>query len=440
VFLCVNRLFRYAFAKFIVEVLLHLTLNKSSTTGGKTVLFALSWLRVKVDAQILENTGEYAILYWPDKIQFFIQHRFLDNLIEPDDTSNAGSKKWLRRDRELYDFLNLMFPIYLKRISAKAVIGANFWYKQDFRFGKVAQSNKVPYLVLFKESLKISPTERKALFDFCRELGRFSGEKILTHNQIVSNILVRSKYCRRDQVTVTGACRMSSFIEQCKSTSIMNNQHFKEGQVTLFSFTPGISLNALGINPFPRNPYKGWVRLFEGVHSCFAEVAINNPTRSFVIKTKFAGVWHQKIREACLSRGINVDAVENLTITDQLDPHDLILNSSVIVGFASTTLLESGLAARNIIIPDFDEALDPFYRKHIKLLDFYQLAEVAKNREHFKRLIERRIRVSKSVVTNKKQKIRNEFFNTNVASIHSDPIEATKSEINSAIMKFSNNL
>jgi hypothetical protein len=84
--------------------------------------------------------------------------------------------------------------------------------------------------------------------------------------------------------------------------------------------------------------------------------------------------------------------------------------------------------------------LDPFYRKHIKLLDFYRLAEVAKNREQYKRLIERRIRGNKSVVTNEKQKIRNEFFNINVASIHSDPIQATKSEINSAIIKFSNNL
>ena len=101
----------------------------------------------------------------PDRVQFFIQLRFLNELSHAPHHVRHANTKQQRMETQLRDFLSLMFPIFLKKVSAKAVIGANFWYKQDFRFGEAAQKNNVPYIVLFKESLKISETEKKALFD-----------------------------------------------------------------------------------------------------------------------------------------------------------------------------------------------------------------------------------------------------------------------------------
>ena len=158
-------------------------------------------------------------------------------------------------EEKLQEFLNLMFPLFLKFISAKAVIGANFWYKQDIRFGTAAQYNQIPYVVLFKESLKISETEKSAIISICKKLGKFKGERILTHNQSVANLIIKSGYCSAKQICVSGAIRMSPFIKHCLSNSGLRSTQ-EEPTVSLFSFNPGLSLNGLAIPPWPKTLIK----------------------------------------------------------------------------------------------------------------------------------------------------------------------------------------
>lgn len=440
VFLCNCALTKHIFAHILAKILKIMTVKQNSLNSNHgPVLFALSWNRIKIDAECLAKSGYFKILHWPDRVQFFIQLRFLNELSYTPHHARHENTKQQRMETQLRDFLNLMFPIFLKKLSAKAVIGANFWYKQDFRFGEAAQKNNVPYIVLFKESLKISETEKKALFDLSAKLERFSGEKILVHNNTVAQILTESEYCRPDQIAVTGAIRMASFIEKCKTGTSRKLTKTNNGHITLFSFTPGISLNGLAIPPWPNNPYHGWVRLFEAVHSCFAEAAMKNTDRNFIIKTKYGGRWHNRIRDACLARDIDIDRLDNLKIVDDVNAHELILQSSLVVGFASTTLLESGLAGKNIIVPDFEETLDPYYRKHIKLRDFYPLVSVAHSRENLIGQINSHIKFDKTVSA-QIQKKRDKFFEQNVASIRLDPMHTTVSEMNKIIRKFENEL
>ena len=270
-------------------------------------------------------------------------------------------------------------------------------------------------------------------------LERFSGEKILVHNNAVAQILIESEYCRPDQIAVTGAIRMASFIEKCKTGMSRKPTKANNGCITLFSFTPGISLNGLAIPPWPNNPYHGWVRLFEAVHSCFAEAAMKNTDRNFIIKTKYGGRWHNRIHNACLARDIDTDRLNNLKIVDDVNAHELILKSYLVVGFASTTLLESGLAGKNIIVPDFEETVDPYYRRHIKLLDFYPLVSVAKSRDDLIAKINSHIKFNRKVSI-QIQKKRDKFFEENVALIRSDPLRTTIFEINKIIHKYENDL
>ena len=436
VFLCNCAFTKHIFAHILASILKILTLKQNSLNSNHgPVLFALSWNRIKIDAECLAKSGHFKISYWPDRVQFFIQLRFLNELSHAPHHVRHANTKQQRMETQLRDFLSLMFPIFLKKVSAKAVIGANFWYKQDFRFGEAAQKNNVPYIVLFKESLKISETEKKALFDLSAKLERFSGEKIFVHNKTVAQILTDSEYCRPDQIAVTGAIRMAGFIERCKTDMSLKPAKTNNGHITLFSFTPGISLNGLAIPPWPNNPYHGWVRLFEATHSCFAEAAMKNTDRNFIIKIKYGGRWHNRIRDACFARDINIDKLENLKIVDDVNAHELILQSSLVIGFASTTLLESGLAGKSIIVPDFEETLDPYYRKHIKLRDFYPLVSVAQSRDDLIRQINSNIKFDKTVSA-QIQKKRDKFFEENVASIRSNSMHATVTEMNKIIRKF----
>ena len=138
----------------------------------------------------------------------------------------------------------------------------------------------------------------------------------------------------------------------------------EEPTVSLFSFNPGLSLNGLAIPPWPKNPYQGWVRFFEGVHSCFAQAALKRPKNPFIIKTKYDGIWHERIKEACSARSIDIRKIPNLILTSERSAHELILNSSVIVS-CFYHAFGKWVSQKHIIIPDFDETKDSFYRKHI---------------------------------------------------------------------------
>ena len=268
----------------------------------------------------------------------------------------------------------------------------------------------------------------------CKRLGRFGGERILTHNQSIANLIMKSGYCAAEQIGVSGAIRMSGFIKRCVDSSEKNDAK-DDAKISLFSFNPGLSLNGLAMPPWPKNPYQGWVRFFEAVHSCFAQAALRKPEKHFIIKTKYEGLWHRRIEDACFSRNLNIAEIPNLTLTHKQAAHDIIFNSSVIISFASTTLLESGLAKKHVIIPDFEETIDPYYRKHIKLLDFYPLAQVATSREE---LIDKICYLADSdkTISPAIQKKRNSLFETYVAAVKNDPLEIAVEEINSIIEKF----
>ena len=57
--------------------------------------------------------------------------------------------------------------------------------------------------------------------------------------------------------------------------------------------------------------------------------------------------------------------MENLIIDEQIDPQELIFQSDVIIGFASTTLLEAAIAGKWVIVPNFAEANDDKFKQMI---------------------------------------------------------------------------
>lgn len=386
--------------------------------GGTSVpgrLFALSKVRIAPDAEVLARAG-FDIVTLPDSDQFVLQAAFFPGL--PPET--AAIDIATRRDAAPYRaFLRRLLPIFLRRIGAQAVIGAHFMYPQDIHWGAVAQECGYPYLILFRESLKISDTERDALTDMCRRLGRFEGDRILTWNDVARDVIVASGYARADQVVTTGAVRLSAFIAKCRTRPLPHPPGTKP-TATLFSFNPGASLNGLALDPWPPNPYAGWVRLFERTHTAFAMAAAALPGARFVIKPKWGAHWTTRIRQAIASRGLNPD-LPNLEITTAIGAGELIEQSSVVIGFTSTTLLEAGLAGRPILIPDFEEALDPYFRRHLKLTEIYPYCRIATSPEELVELIKDHLLRPRPLPA-EAQAAMERFFAAYVSSVAEDPL------------------
>ena len=383
---------------------------------GSLRIFALSRVRVAPDAEVLSKAG-FDIVALPDTDQFFLQAAFFPGVALDTPAIDIAT----RRDAEPYRaFLRRLLPILFRRIGARGVIGAHFMYPQDIHWGAAAQGCGFPYVILFRESLKISETERDALAVMCRRLGRFEGDKILTWNDVARDVIVSSGYARPDQVITTGAIRLSGFIAKCRLRPLQPPAGTKP-TATLFSFNPGASLNALGLDPWPANPYAGWVRLFERTHSAFAQAASELPDVRFVIKPKWGGHWATRIRQAIVSRGLNPD-LPNLELTTAVSATELILNSSVTVGFTSTTLLEAGLAGKHIIIPDFEEAHDPYFRRHLKLTEIYPYCDIARSPEELTALLKDRVLYPRTIEATAQAELER-YFALYVSSVAGDPLE-----------------
>jgi len=68
--------------------------------------------------------------------------------------------------------------------------------------------------------------------------------------------------------------------------------------------------------------------------------------------------------------GMAVDDISNLSIVDNVSAQELILWSDVVVAFNSTTLVESLLYNKFVILPIFDEAVEKEFLHYVSFLDY----------------------------------------------------------------------
>lgn len=386
--------------------------------GKRLTLFALSFQRVQPDATALAKSGEFNVLTLPDNDQFVLQAPFFPN--RADTTAFRVDPRIGEMAERFRDFLVLFWPRFMGRIGASAVIGAHFKYKQDIHWGPAAQRAGYPHFVLYRESLKLAASEQETLIRVCRRIGKFEGQAVLTWSKTIGDVLVASGSVSPDQVVVTGNIHLSRFMTQARAARSLAPAGARR-TATLFSFTPGVSLNALNAGSFPANPYLGWVRIFERTHSAFARAAQEMPEHRFVIKTKWGRQWYDRVREAIRSRGIDPD-LPNLEITADLDPNELILESSAVVTFASTTLLEAGFCGRQVLVPDFDEALDPYYRQHLKLTDSYAAVTVAHSADEIVQWLKDHLNQPRAL-SDSAQAHLDRLFATYVSPLDEDPLQ-----------------
>ena len=98
------------------------------------------------------------------------------------------------------------------------------------------------------------------------------------------------------------------------------------------------------------------------MHAGMALYAIDNPLIDVIIKMKwYSGEAKDNVDNAIIRKtGINPNDIDNLFILDNVPAQELIVKSDVVVGFNSTTIVESILYRKNVIVPIFHEAIDKY--------------------------------------------------------------------------------
>lgn len=294
-----------------------------------------------------------------------------------------------RRDHRA--LLRVFWPVLLRIHGIKLVIGAGYHYAQDRDYGLVAFEAGVPFVIMHRETFKASPAHRADVLSRTAILESFKGTKILCHNRLLGDLVVKSGFAKAGQIAITGSIRADNFA--AKLTKVSKHSNYTN-QVTLFSFFHRAGLNQS--DPEFRKEFfgmwsidgvAGFVNLFDEVHAAIAESAVSQPEVKFVIKTKWAGDWHDKIVSAIAKVGIDVAAIPNLTITTIGDPADLIIASSAVVAFQSTTLAEALLGGRRIIYPYFLEAQRPEYQDWLLFYEARDLFDLVTSKDELKQAV-----------------------------------------------------
>lgn len=271
----------------------------------------------------------------------------------------------------LFQYLLKFIPALSKLSGIEGILTCSFYYVQDQVWDRAAKEVGVPFFAFYKENLKYEVRGDYSVKLYNERNYKFHGNKLLVFDDKSKRILSKAGVASDSDIAVTGMLRIDNIFNEVKETIPKPNKKM----VTLFSFRHAIG-GFLTVDDsfdvcFSRDRKKGVVNLFDEVHCSVAELARENPDVEFVIKTKWDGIWPDKIKEAW-SRKLNFEPsnLSNLKITSEIPAQDLIKDSTVIVGLNSTTLLESRLYKRETIIPFYDEAKEK-YEHEILFKDFF---------------------------------------------------------------------
>lgn len=345
-------------------------------------LVALNPGRFRGELEILARNG-FRVLRAPYELQSRLLGLFFN---DNDDVLAAAQDPVLAARRShLRTALQSVLTSLYADLGADATISAALHYKQDLDWGAVSDQLGYPFIVLHRENLAASQAIIEHYSERARHIDRFAGSLIAFHNDTMRKIFVDAGYAPTERTAVTGAMRMDDLIVRLPSGPPARRQ------VTLFSFGPGAGILHSGPPHWPRRREEYLWKLCAETHVAVLEFARDHPDISVVVKPKWGGAWVDNLYELYRDRGLDAAAVANFSIVPDADAQDLIDASQVVIGFASTTLLEAAIMDRPVIVPWFAEATEPKWQMHLMFRDARTIFDCAASPAQLKALIETRL-------------------------------------------------
>ena len=355
--------------------------QKYEDNDTKKSILILNHERFSHDLEALCLDKRVKLLILPSRIQTLLNSLFLNSNFSYQVNSYQNKKNETKKlVRFVVEFINKLNEKY----NLCGIVTCSFYYRQDFPYQFASLKTPVPFYVIFKEYMKDESVVEHTIKNYKRKKFKFVGEKIFSANKNIEKILLESGVCQKSRISLVGSPRFDNiFKSNIYSNKYNKNKHTKK-VVTFFSFLHSSgSIELKGSNNFFSDNGDGYYKLFRDVHKSVAELAVDNRDVQFIIKTKWGGIWFDKIVSSVLSAtGIDILHQPNITLLSERNTQELIMKSSLVIAFNSTTVLESGLLGKNIIIPVYNEAKDKYYESNLffkKYLDSLIIASSNKD-------------------------------------------------------------
>lgn len=255
----------------------------------------------------------------------------------------------VQADKDRYrDFLERVVSGYSRLMNVGGFTTAAYNYRAERELAAASSAAGVPFIVIQKESVR-SPTQRQWFTQAYRDLiGPFGGSAVAVYSEEDRASLIAGGVADASDIVVVG-CPRIDVLHRLRAGR--EDSHAPPtAPVVLFS----IDSNSGAWTPFDgRRPVPGprWERLASATEMAFVAAAREHPERPFVIKTKI-GMEAQQLGRIPAVLPANLQLVSGGLATG------LLKSAAVVVGFNSTTLLESLAAGIPTVMPRFEEARD----------------------------------------------------------------------------------
>lgn len=355
--------------------------NRVSKDQECLTVLALSPEGFRGDLEALARSGECRVLLMATTWQYRILYLFYPEGLRPRDYLNpADDSAEFKFKRAIQKFYGSLLPVLYDRLGINCVISYHIRVPADVDWGIASREAGYPYVVFYREGLiASSPNVCKTMSTLFGRFG-FWGTHLIVHNESARRLCIKTGLVESGKVSALGCIRMDSFFEHVSEQQSVEN---KRKKVTLFP----IGLKEGSILDFTLLPF------FNGMHIALVRLAQKYPGVDFVFKPKpkvYPG-WRKLVNKAFAEAGIDIGKLSNLIIDTDLDAQKLILESSVICGVNSTTILEASIAGKPVVVPYFEQLRKKPYVDSIRFIDAFPYLDVAADPKSFAALIEKRL-------------------------------------------------
>jgi hypothetical protein len=307
-------------------------------------IFVLDEFRFREDIDVLRLSTNIEYIGFSNNLQDKISGIILRS------TGKGADEEILVREHSKF------IKEYCNIFDSIGFLSAGMFYERHALWEKSTLAIGGKFFSLHREGIGI---DYKALVENVKEhvkkFRKFNGSKVMVGTESFKKILLDEGYCHESKIIVTGLPRFDKIynflFDEPFSASLNKNK-----VLLLFSFFVGTIKDYGETGLFPEN--EGFRELFDSIHSTVARYAIMNPDVDVYIKPKwYSGEAKYNIDRAVLhGTSHNVSEINNLFITDSLSAQTLIRMADTVIGFNSTTLVESLLYKKKVIMPIYHEA------------------------------------------------------------------------------------
>lgn len=296
-----------------------------------------------LEATFERTASKNRIYYFHREYFKTINSQFLDKNYSIKEFSNHF---FLYKNQNYIFFLKKVLDWLKIFLGEIAFLSFNFAYSEEFYLREVCKIKKINYLIMYKESIRTEGNVNYTFKKFYKNTLNVNNniKKISVYNDDMKKYLYQNKIFRKNQIFITGMPR---------SSYLSKNNNKKNNLITFFliSDKAGFPLFQKIKNKYLDN--FNWDKLNKVIVECLIKVANRNKNINIIIKGKSGNKFKPNITKMINKLIRKKLKYDNIKIVLGGSGHKFVSESSIVIGFNSTTIFEALINQTNVIVPYF---------------------------------------------------------------------------------------